>query len=968
MIKKVLLACLLISLMPLQAFATAGNYVEVECEHNFTDWYIVREATYELAGEECRDCKKCSHVEFRTVEAAVVTSGNVGKGTPYTDAVTYTLYTDGTMVIAGNGAVYCPDWLGDNQPYYDYRDQVKTLLIEEGITHTLGGCFAYFVNLESVSFPESLTKINNNAFMNSFVSSLKRITIPETVTHIASYTFGFYSGVKSAIFTDITIENPNVTFSASNTVFNSGKNLKNLTLYSYGAENNVRTYAETYGCRYVDLNECRKGEFGDIYYEVDSGVLRLDALAENASIPALDQPWASFRDKITKVVISKGVASIESNAFADYTALTEVEIPHTLQSVGDGAFAVTESNNTALTMALPRRMSSLGNNLFAGRNNVTLTVFYGSLGAEVDEPGVDLEVKKTFKLLLLGNSFSEDASNGSHTKTSQLLDILQAMLGSDAEITVGLIYSGGKGMHWHATQAEQGNSVYSFKTITTAEPTWKFLGSYTSADALAWTDWDAVSLQPYNINVSTGQESVFYPDATDPKFYHLEDSSAYMLDHVARYAPYAEVYFYMHWAQTSSTKLNAALGSYDKMAAFVLQTLDYVGTESGAQFKTIIPVGLSIQNARTTYLALLRHNTTAFADGNLNLMTDAQIGLQRDGDHVSFNVGRYIAALTFAETVIPEGMRSEGYVLPDIRITESVGKLPKEYSEIAQKSVLAAVNSWKNGSLAVTDISGYTEDPTVAAGKTLESMSFLLNCDTVEGLTEQLSAAVLTALPADFAVDHVSFDGARHTAAVTIRFGYTSLVVEVDYADGSHAYTAAVTAPTCVEPGYTTYTCVCGDSYMDNYVDATGHIYSHAYDAVCKECGDVRTVEVPLNFRGNSIHESASGLAFCFDVAVQGMEKNNFVAIYDNATVGGYKLLGMGAKATNGFETIDIPVVYLLDCDDSTASFAVRIIEIPAHAYSVPIAVTPYIVLDIDGAATTIYGDTQTCSYNDIKN
>lgn len=38
-----------------------------------------------------------------------------------------------------------------------------------------------------------------------------------------------------------------------------------------------------------------------------------------------------------------------------------------------------------------------------------------------------------------------------------------------------------------------------------------------------------------------------------------------------------------------------------------------------------------------------------------------------------------------------------------------------------------------------------------------------------------------------------------------------------------HSYASAVTAPTCTEKGYTTYTCECGDTYKDNYVDATGH-------------------------------------------------------------------------------------------------------------------------------------------------
>lgn len=40
-----------------------------------------------------------------------------------------------------------------------------------------------------------------------------------------------------------------------------------------------------------------------------------------------------------------------------------------------------------------------------------------------------------------------------------------------------------------------------------------------------------------------------------------------------------------------------------------------------------------------------------------------------------------------------------------------------------------------------------------------------------------------------------------------------------------HDYTAVVTPPTCTEKGYTTYTCSCGDSYVDSYVDALGHAW-----------------------------------------------------------------------------------------------------------------------------------------------
>ncbi len=50
----------------------------------------------------------------------------------------------------------------------------------------------------------------------------------------------------------------------------------------------------------------------------------------------------------------------------------------------------------------------------------------------------------------------------------------------------------------------------------------------------------------------------------------------------------------------------------------------------------------------------------------------------------------------------------------------------------------------------------------------------------------------------------------------------------------THSYTAVVTAPTCTEKGYTTYTCACGDSYKKDFVSALGHDFK---DGTCTRCG-----------------------------------------------------------------------------------------------------------------------------------
>ena len=56
--------------------------------------------------------------------------------------------------------------------------------------------------------------------------------------------------------------------------------------------------------------------------------------------------------------------------------------------------------------------------------------------------------------------------------------------------------------------------------------------------------------------------------------------------------------------------------------------------------------------------------------------------------------------------------------------------------------------------------------------------------------------------------------------------------------DHTHSYTSEVTAPTCTEPGYTTYTCTCGDSYTDSETEALGHSYTAVVtEPTCTERG-----------------------------------------------------------------------------------------------------------------------------------
>ena len=70
-----------------------------------------------------------------------------------------------------------------------------------------------------------------------------------------------------------------------------------------------------------------------------------------------------------------------------------------------------------------------------------------------------------------------------------------------------------------------------------------------------------------------------------------------------------------------------------------------------------------------------------------------------------------------------------------------------------------------------------------------------------------------------------------------------------------HKYDAVVTAPTCTEKGFTTYTCHCGDTYVDNYVDPVGHAWTEWHDTTpgkeersCTACGETESRDKAVNY------------------------------------------------------------------------------------------------------------------------
>ena len=131
------------------------------------------------------------------------------------------------------------------------------------------------------------------------------------------------------------------------------------------------------------------------------------------------------------------------------------------------------------------------------------------------------------------------------------------------------------------------------------------------------------------------------------------------------------------------------------------------------------------------------------------------------------------------------------------------------------------------------------------------------------------------------------------------------------------------------------------------------------------------------------------GVAFLMDLETVGATINEqFVGNLDNATVDvyadgtGYRLKAMGAVLTNKASVgadrtaftrdsvdaenrvVDIPAVYLYSVTDTTASFAVRVVNVPSRYANVVIYARPYYVFEKDGEEIVVYGDIYSRSYN----
>ena len=264
----------------------------------------------------------------------------IASGTCGTSA-TWTLDGAYTLTISGTGAMTDYE-SSDDQPWYGYRDKIKAVVVEDGITRIGKNSLCELKNAESITIPSGVTTIPSSAFFDD--SALTSITISASVTQIGDWAFDccdaltdVYYGGKIADLLKLDISDSVGDMGESNDCLTAA--LWHCTDGGYVPESG--SYLDGSSFLLYQVDDDGSATIGG--YRGEETALTIPSSLGGHTVTKIGRQALRFTDIVT-VSIPSTVTEIGEEAFCECCDLTTVWFSSSVKTIGDCAFGGTSES------------------------------------------------------------------------------------------------------------------------------------------------------------------------------------------------------------------------------------------------------------------------------------------------------------------------------------------------------------------------------------------------------------------------------------------------------------------------------------------------------------------------------------------------------------------------------------------------------------------------------------------------
>ncbi len=306
---------------------TSDGYLIMKCSIcGFADTIEEYEATGHTDLNNNGLCDVCEEPNF------VPVSGKCG------DNLTWTFNEfDGTLTIYGTGAMY--DFNSDEQPWDDYVNDIKIIVIEKGVTTIGNYAFYSYDSVISITIADSVTSIGSKALISC--ESLTNITVDINNKNYSSDEYGvLFNKDKTTLIqypagntrTSYTI--PNSVTTIGDTAFSYGRSLTNVTIPDSVIKIGKDAFRYCTGLTDVTLPNSVTTIGNSAFYWCTS--LTNVTISNNLTlIPVSSFYWCT---SLTSITIPDSVTRINSYAFMYCSNLTSIIIPDSISVINSEVF------------------------------------------------------------------------------------------------------------------------------------------------------------------------------------------------------------------------------------------------------------------------------------------------------------------------------------------------------------------------------------------------------------------------------------------------------------------------------------------------------------------------------------------------------------------------------------------------------------------------------------------------------